>query len=184
MGIADLERASEISGGDDPEVLYELGLMIYSAQRYKKCCAILKLALRCSPPETIEPDIYYHIGLSYCHLEKFEKAIFPFSKCIEMVPSDVRYVHERAKTYQMIEDHENAITDFNHVITKNSKNAHAYFRRAFSLKAMKNFPAAAEDFETAKGLDPMNPHMLINHKQLKNVKCIVLCEPGKEKAFI
>jgi Flp pilus assembly protein TadD len=84
----------------------------------------------------------------------------------------------------MIEDHSAAVEDFNHVLSKNNKNAHAYFRRAFSLKAMKDFTQAAEDFERAKELDPMNPHMLINHKQLKNVKCIVLCEPGKEKLFI
>jgi Flp pilus assembly protein TadD len=70
------------------------------------------------------------------------------------------------------------------VLTKNPKNAHGYFRRAFSLKAMKDFAQAATDFEMAKKLDPMNPHMLINHKQLKNVKCIVLCKPGEEKVFI
>ena len=40
-----------------------------------------------------------HLGLCYCRLEKFEKAIFPFSKCIERIPSDIRYIHERAKTY-------------------------------------------------------------------------------------
>ena len=37
----------------------------------------------------------------------------------------------------MIEDHEKAVEDFSLVIKKNPKNAHAYFRRAFSLKALK-----------------------------------------------
>jgi len=37
----------------------------------------------------------------------------------------------------MIDYHEEAVKDFNEVIIKNSKNAHAYFRRAFSLKALK-----------------------------------------------
>ena len=64
-----------------------------------------------------------------------------------MVPSEVKYIHERAKAYQMIEDHEGAITDFNLVIKKNPKNAHAHFRRAFSQKHVKNYPGAAEDFE-------------------------------------
>ena len=54
-----------------------------------------------------------------------------------MIPSDIRYLHERAKAYQMIEDHEQAVEDFTLVIKKNPKNAHAYFRRAFSLKALK-----------------------------------------------
>lgn len=36
----------------------------------------------------------------------------------------------------MIEDHENAVKDFDAVIKKNPKNAHAHFRRAFSHKAL------------------------------------------------
>jgi hypothetical protein len=37
----------------------------------------------------------------------------------------------------MIEDHAAAVEDFSVVIKKNPKNAHAYFRRAFSNKALK-----------------------------------------------
>lgn len=83
----------------------------------------------------------------------------------------------------MIELHENAVEDFNVVIKKNGKNAHAYFRRAFSSKALKNYAAAADDFEQAKNLDPLNPKMVVNYKKLKGVTCIVLCEPGEEKEF-
>eukprot|EP00352_Strombidinopsis_acuminata_P000415 CAMPEP_0176341628 /NCGR_PEP_ID=MMETSP0126-20121128/2529_1 /TAXON_ID=141414 ORGANISM="Strombidinopsis acuminatum, Strain SPMC142" /NCGR_SAMPLE_ID=MMETSP0126 /ASSEMBLY_ACC=CAM_ASM_000229 /LENGTH=100 /DNA_ID=CAMNT_0017686557 /DNA_START=563 /DNA_END=865 /DNA_ORIENTATION=+ len=100
--------------------------------------------------------MYYHIGLSYCRLYKFDKSIYPLSKAIEKLPNDLRYVHERAKAYQMIEDHSNAIEDFNTVIKRNPKNAHAYFRRAFSLKAIGKFAEAADDFEKAKSLDPLN----------------------------
>jgi len=77
----------------------------------------------------------------------------------------------------MISYHAEAVTDFNTVIKKNPKNAHAYFRRAFSLKALKvsweylliiyvmqRFNEAVEDFEMAKNLDTHNPHMLVNYK--------------------
>jgi hypothetical protein len=37
----------------------------------------------------------------------------------------------------MINYHEKAIEDFSSVIKRNPKNAHAYFRRAFSFKAMR-----------------------------------------------
>lgn len=57
------------------------------------------MALQNDPFPSYESDIYYHIGLSYCIQEKFEKAIYPLSKAIEMVPSDIRYIHERAKAY-------------------------------------------------------------------------------------
>ena len=71
--------------------------------------------------------------------------------------------------------------DFDFVIRKNPKNANAYFRRAFSLKALKQYNRAIEDFEKAKQLDPMNESLMVNYKKLKGVQCIVLCEPGAEK---
>lgn len=83
----------------------------------------------------------------------------------------------------MIEDHESAVADFTHVISKNPQNAHAYFRRAFSHKQLRLYPEAADDFEKAKRLDPLNPKMVVNYKQLKGMACIVLCKPGEEKVF-
>jgi len=50
----------------------------------------------------------------------------------------------------MIDYHEKAVDDFNIVIRKNPKNANAYFRRAFSLKSLKRYNLAVEDFEKAK----------------------------------
>lgn len=81
-----------------------------------------------------------------------------------MVPSELNYIHERAKTYQMIEDHESAVADFTTVIKKNPKNAHAYFRRAFSLKSLKKYSESVEDFEVARSLDPLNPMIIVNYK--------------------
>ena len=83
----------------------------------------------------------------------------------------------------MIEEHEKAVADFDVVIKKNPKNAHAYFRRAFSLKALRRYPDAVEDFEKARTLDPMNPALVVNYKKLQGITCIVLCEPGDEKDF-
>lgn len=80
-------------------MLYKLGLSYYTDGQYKKCVKYLKMALINKPFISYEADIYYHIGLAYCNLEKFEKSIFPFSRCIEMIPSDIRYIHERAKAY-------------------------------------------------------------------------------------
>jgi tetratricopeptide (TPR) repeat protein len=61
-----------------------------------------------------------------------------------------------------------------------NKNAHAYFGRAFAHKALKNYDASAEDFERAKQLDPMNPKLIVNYKQVYHVKYIKLCNPGEE----
>jgi tetratricopeptide (TPR) repeat protein len=118
-------------------VLYRLGLTYYAYQKYKKSVTTFKQALNNKPYAAFEADIYYHIGLGYARVEKFEKSIYPFTACVERIPDDIRFTHERAKAYQMIEMHDKAVEDFNVVIQRNPKNAHAHFRRAFSLKSLK-----------------------------------------------
>jgi len=61
------------------------------------------------------------------------------------------------------------------VIKENPKNAHAFFRRAFAYKATKEFEKAAEDFEKARKLDPLNEKLVVSHKHLKNVNYLQVC---------
>ena len=79
--IDDMSRALEINSRD-PQVLYKQGLAYYAFGKYKKCIATMKAALRNKPYMTYESDIFYHLGLAYCRLEKFEKSIFPYTRCI------------------------------------------------------------------------------------------------------
>lgn len=83
----------------------------------------------------------------------------------------------------MVGDHESAVKDFSSVIKNNPKNAHAHFRRAFSLKELRRYAEGVNDFEQAKLLDPLNPKMIVNYKKIKGISCIVLCKPGEEKVF-
>jgi tetratricopeptide (TPR) repeat protein len=115
--IEDLETGLKYAPSD-PQLLYRIGLANYANKDFKAAIRYLKTCLQSNPYVSYIPDTYYHIGLSYCNLEKFEKAIFPFEKCITAFPSKTVYIHERAKAYQMIEDHENAVKDFNAVIKK------------------------------------------------------------------
>jgi len=87
-------------------------LTYYADRRYKKSIAVFKVALQNKPFVTYEADILYHVGLAYCRLQKFEKAIWPYSRCIERDPSNVKYLHERAKANQMINLHQDAVDDF------------------------------------------------------------------------
>jgi Flp pilus assembly protein TadD len=83
----------------------------------------------------------------------------------------------------MLEFHEQAVDDFSVVIKRNPANAHAHFRRAFSLKALHKYEDAADDFKKAQDLDPQNPKLVVNLKKLKGINCIVLCKPGEEKVY-
>lgn len=59
----------------------------------------MKLAIKSNPYITYEADIYYHVGLSFCRLERFEEAVFPYTQAIKLIPNDIWYIHERAKAY-------------------------------------------------------------------------------------
>ena len=102
LAIDDLDRALTVKE-TDPQVLYKQGIAYFAFKKYKKCIKTMKRALLARPYMTYEADIYYHLGLAYCRLQKFEKSIFPYSRCIEKIPSDLRYIHERAKALQMID---------------------------------------------------------------------------------
>ena len=72
-------------------MLYKLGLSYYAFNKFKKCIKTLKQALMNKPYLTYEADIYYHIGLSYCNLEKFEKSIYPYSRVSHLLPITLGY---------------------------------------------------------------------------------------------
>ena len=156
------------------------------------------------------------MGLAFANNDNHASAVPAFTEAvavIERLPRrDVKvwanYVHERAKTLQMLNEFEKvrppprrsalhgalsgdtivagfeqALKDFTTVIEVDELNAHAYFRRGFVFKSLKQFEQAADDFETAKRLDPMNPHLVVNYSQIHDIHVIVLCAAGEEPDF-
>lgn len=81
--ILDLQTALQHSPNDSM-LLYLLGLSFYADQNFKQCLKTFKQALMNVDDMDISvdytPDIYYHIGLAYCMVEKFEKSIYPYTK--------------------------------------------------------------------------------------------------------
>ena len=69
------------------------------------------------------------------------------------------------------------------VIRYNPRNAHAFFRRGFAWKALGDYDNAADDMETAKILDPDNPHLKVNYNQIHDVETMVLCAAGDEPKY-
>ena len=111
----------------------------------------------------------------------FEKSIPYLTKAIELAFNEPSYIHERAKSYLLTDNFQKALDDYSEVIKLQPKNSHAYFGRAFALKALKNYDGAAEDLEKAKELDPFNPKLIVNPKKIYEIKYIKLCEPGEEQ---
>ena len=81
----------------------------------------------------------------------------------------------------LIDNNKEALIDLNKVIEKQPENAYAYFRRAFAFKGLKKYEETADDFETARKLKPDDPKLIINKKQIYEIKYKKLCDPGEEQ---
>ena len=67
------------------------------------------------------------------------------TKAIELAYNEPSYIHERAKSYLLTDQFQKSLDDYTEVIRLQPKNSHAYFGRAFALKALKNYEGTAED---------------------------------------
>lgn len=177
---ADLDTALTICP-DDPLLFYKRGIVLFASMSYDDCIEDLHRSIECNPDESYEPDIYYHIGIAWARKDEFEMSIPPLSKCISMKPNKAVYYHERAKSFQMIGEHQMALNDFNVVIENQPKNAHAHFRRAYSYKCLKMYNEAAEDMFSARQLAPDDSSMIVNAKQMTDISIMIVAQPGEEQ---
>jgi tetratricopeptide (TPR) repeat protein len=139
--IQDLTEALK-NRPNDPSILYKRGEAMYLNKDFKQALENLQAALNFEPEASYEPDIHYHIGLSYSNLEEFEYSIYPFSRAVDLCPLEAVYYHERAKAYLLTEEYENAVEDFSKVIELQPANPHAYFGRAFAYKNLRVYDKA------------------------------------------
>jgi tetratricopeptide (TPR) repeat protein len=93
----------------------------------------------------------------------------------------VNAAHEKAKALQLLGDHDEAIRYFTLFLAACPSSSAGYLRRAFSYKCLKFFDASADDFETAKQLDPMDTRLLMNYNALHDISTVILNAPGEEK---
>ena len=146
--------------------------------------ALLNSSQSMSPIEIA--DIYYKRGICLAHLKKHQRSYEMFDKALEVKeiherPERILYTHERAKAAQMCGKHQDAITDFSVVTKMSPSDDRAFFRRAWSYKALGLFLLAAEDFETAVSLKPENKVYKLNYRAIGSIETIVLVPPGLEE---
>lgn len=176
---ADLSRALQIDGRD-AELLYRRGITRYAQKNNADSIADLKAALAQGPIPGHEAEVYYYLGVSYANLGKHMLAVPAYDQAIGLSQNQPHYLHERAKSLQMINEHKKALDDFSRVIDMQPTNARAMFRRAFSFKAEGMYDEAAEDFEAAKEFAPDDPRLVINYRKVYSVACISLGPCGHE----
>ena len=122
------------------------------------------------------------IGTSYVKLGRNERAVYPLTRCTEIMPMNEKYFLERGKVYQTLQMFEEAVFDYTKVLELNNSHAKALFRRAFAYKALKQFDLAVTDMTRAKALDPENAHYNINHKYLRGVNYLRTAQSNRTRA--
>lgn len=172
----------------DPQLLYKRGLTRYAQKSYKLAINDLSCALDPERGADLNPsnlaDIYYHLGVAYANLGNHGRAVDALDSAVLRCPHFPHYVHERAKSLQVIGEHEKALEDFTRILELQPTNARALFRRGFSFKALKLYEEAAEDFEAAKEFEPDDPRLVINYRKIFAISCISLGPAGHEDSNV
>jgi len=98
-------------------------------------------------------------------------------------PENVFYLHERAKCLQEMGLHELAVDDFTTVLRFQPHNARAFFRRAFSLRALGFFEEAALDFEQARTLCPAEEVFQVDYQKISKLGYVEVAPYGNEEHY-
>merc|ERR1711924_471042 len=179
-GAKDLTAALEMKP-NDPKLFYARGRQYYATDKYKKALQDFQAAIANKLSSNDAHDCWYHQGLAHANRGNHKDAVHAFSQAIKLQANKTNYIHERAKSYQMIGEYDAAVQDFTMVLTRQPQNAHAYFRRAFAFKALEQYDDAASDFEKAEESAPHNPALIVNYKRIHDTECIELCKAGEEE---
>jgi len=93
---------------------------------------------------------YHHLGVMYHRTCKFYDALMCFSNVLKKFNKDRTVYIARGKVFQDMENHQNAIEDFNYAIKFDNKLPEGYFLRAWSKFYLKRFHDSIKDFRMAK----------------------------------
>ena len=112
------------------------------------------------------PGIFEAFADAYARVYNFSRAIGIYSLILEnaMIRDSSIYI-KRGAVYQCLGDHERAVADFTHVISGEPTNIKALFRRGVSLKILRLYDAAAEDFMVSHELEPDSLKFNFDFKQ-------------------
>ncbi len=84
-------------------------------------------------------------ALALAEKKEFQSAINEITKVIISAPSERTYMH-RASFYEVLGQHQTAVSDYSQVIKINDKNLMAYLRRAAANEQVQNYKAALADY--------------------------------------
>ena len=175
-------------GGSLWPLLHGLAHAMYDQKKYAAAGSHFLKALQWATEDHdkhMQAELYYKMGVCMANTNRFSRACGCFSEALKHVREEsgdrVLYLHERGKCMQMMKHHNDAILDFSAVVRLCPNDDRAVFRRAWSYKSLGLYESAAEDFHTARMLNPSEKMYALNYQNIGDVETIVLRPSGEER---
>jgi tetratricopeptide (TPR) repeat protein len=165
-------------------LLYHQALCLYNQGFHEHVENVLCICLHptnsvYAPDDHSVSKVQFYLALSLIHLSKHEVAEQLLQECIEsswaandQTQSLCWFVWGKLK--QKLLQHRTAIEYFTNSIQHDNDgthlNVHAYFRRAWSYKALHMYAEAGQDFEIAKNARPDDPNFAVNYKNISRLE--------------
>jgi len=102
----------------------------------------------------IEAKHWYQRGYGFDNLQDYEKALWAYSKALELNPGYIAAYNNRGNVWGEIGDFDRSLNDFNKIIELAPKHAIGYFGRGNALVDKGNFFQAIHDFNKCLQIVP------------------------------
>ena len=173
---------------------YHQSLVYYRMKNFEHAAATLKL---CSSQEwrLYECDefsygcVLFFLGISLRNIGALEESEGVLAACqatawVAAARNLMLVNFAMGKVCQMRHKYSEAVDYYTRTIELDPSNAHAFFRRAWTHKALRDYMAAGEDFEIAKGMRPHDPNFSLEYKQIQALEFVVVeQEPDSMEVF-
>jgi tetratricopeptide (TPR) repeat protein len=133
----------------DAQAYLERASVYLSLQNYQAAMADCSDAISRNP--RLAPA-YNLRGTALRAIGESRRALTEFNRAVELSPDAENY-YQRAATYQLMDQHQEALADLDQVITFRPESSEAYFARARSKRALGDKTGAATDYAQGRFLD-------------------------------
>tara|TARA_R100001369_G_scaffold31662_1_gene56117 strand:+ start:7835 stop:9190 length:1356 start_codon:yes stop_codon:yes gene_type:complete len=136
--LHNLEPANE-------EIFIQKANVLSKQDQHEKAIETLLIAINMSDTPDDDADLYALVGMEYLFLDKFDKAIVYFKKCLETDESDYSALHNIVYCYDFLNKNEEAIEYLNKFLDTNpycEVGWHQLGRQYFTLKDYEKANAA------------------------------------------
>lgn len=115
-----------------------------------------KKALETLPKNSANGLIYDNLGRIQRDLGRNEDALTSFGKALDLFPTALRFLKDRASLLLSMNRQTQAIDDYSKAISINPKDVEALLYRAYIYSAMRRYDAARRDYDKLLSIEPSN----------------------------